>query len=246
MSHEKDISLVVVGTVILTVGVMSICAHLASTLNKQRILLWFRLFAAPYGCGGVSCPIGTIVEIKSECRSDRTVISAVRRGKQDVSISATLRRVLDFSVAADGRMCYEAGGAELRPGQMRGGGTEAVNIASWPSGLQPLSYGWLEHKGDDIAWANPNYNNNSWQPVELDDLDAAQPGRRSYRLHLVVPAGSSHLHLLIDSGQDIYELYLNGQQVAFKRSHLLNFDQLAGSIIRYGYRDCVVFAYDRK
>jgi phosphoserine phosphatase RsbU/P len=50
MSLEKDISLVVVGTVILTVGVLSICAHLASKLNKQRILLWFGLFAAPYGC----------------------------------------------------------------------------------------------------------------------------------------------------------------------------------------------------
>jgi hypothetical protein len=106
-------------------------------------------------------------------------------------------------------------------GQMQRGGNEAVTVAPWHDGLQPLDYGWLEHKGDDIAWANPNFDDNSWQPVELDDLDAAQPGWRWYRLHLALAAGSSHLHLLIDGGQGIYELYLNGQRVTDTSIHPL-------------------------
>jgi phosphoserine phosphatase RsbU/P len=47
---QRDLLLVMVATVILTVGVLSICAHFASRLKSERILLWFGLFAAPYGC----------------------------------------------------------------------------------------------------------------------------------------------------------------------------------------------------
>jgi sigma-B regulation protein RsbU (phosphoserine phosphatase) len=50
MSLERDLLLVIVGTAIFTVGVLSICAHYASTLKRERILLLFGLFAAPYGC----------------------------------------------------------------------------------------------------------------------------------------------------------------------------------------------------
>jgi phosphoserine phosphatase RsbU/P len=47
---QRDLLLVMVATVILTVGVLSICAHFASRFKSERILLWFGLFAAPYGC----------------------------------------------------------------------------------------------------------------------------------------------------------------------------------------------------
>jgi sigma-B regulation protein RsbU (phosphoserine phosphatase) len=50
MSFERDLLLVIVGTVILTVGVLSICAHFVTKVKRERILLWFGLFAAPYGC----------------------------------------------------------------------------------------------------------------------------------------------------------------------------------------------------
>ena len=50
MPLQRDLLLVMVATVILTVGVLSICAHFTSRLRNERILLWFGLFAAPYGC----------------------------------------------------------------------------------------------------------------------------------------------------------------------------------------------------
>jgi hypothetical protein len=50
MSLERDLLLVIVGTVILTVGVLSIFAHFVTKVTRERILLWFGLFAAPYGC----------------------------------------------------------------------------------------------------------------------------------------------------------------------------------------------------
>ena len=37
------------GSAVLTVGALSLCAHFASSLFRERILLWFGLFAAPYG-----------------------------------------------------------------------------------------------------------------------------------------------------------------------------------------------------
>jgi phosphoserine phosphatase RsbU/P len=50
MPLQRDLLLVMVATVIVTVGVLSICAHFASRLKSEKILLWFGLFAAPYGC----------------------------------------------------------------------------------------------------------------------------------------------------------------------------------------------------
>jgi sigma-B regulation protein RsbU (phosphoserine phosphatase) len=46
--HEKTL-LVMAGSAIFTVGLLSLCAHFASALSRERILLWFGLFAAPYG-----------------------------------------------------------------------------------------------------------------------------------------------------------------------------------------------------
>jgi hypothetical protein len=46
--HEKTL-LVMSGSAIFTVGLLSLCAHFASALSRERILLWFGLFAAPYG-----------------------------------------------------------------------------------------------------------------------------------------------------------------------------------------------------
>jgi hypothetical protein len=36
---------------IFTVGLLTLCAHFASALSRERIFLWFGLFAAPYGLG---------------------------------------------------------------------------------------------------------------------------------------------------------------------------------------------------
>jgi hypothetical protein len=37
------------GSAIFTVGLLTLCVQFASALSRERILLWFGLFAAPYG-----------------------------------------------------------------------------------------------------------------------------------------------------------------------------------------------------
>ena len=44
-----NLLLVMTGSSIFTVGVLSLCAHFSSAVLRERILLWFGLFAAPYG-----------------------------------------------------------------------------------------------------------------------------------------------------------------------------------------------------
>jgi phosphoserine phosphatase RsbU/P len=49
MSSYDDLFLVIAGSSIFTVGVLSLCAHFSSAVLREQILLWFGLFAAPYG-----------------------------------------------------------------------------------------------------------------------------------------------------------------------------------------------------
>ncbi len=49
MFPHNDLFLVMAGTAIFTIGFLSLCVHFASALSRERILLWFGLFAAPYG-----------------------------------------------------------------------------------------------------------------------------------------------------------------------------------------------------
>jgi sigma-B regulation protein RsbU (phosphoserine phosphatase) len=49
MSPVESLLLVIAGTAIFTVGVLSLGAHFTSALSREKILLWFGLFTAPYG-----------------------------------------------------------------------------------------------------------------------------------------------------------------------------------------------------
>jgi phosphoserine phosphatase RsbU/P len=49
MSSHDELLLVMTGSSIFTVGVLALCAHFSSAVLRERILLWFGLFAAPYG-----------------------------------------------------------------------------------------------------------------------------------------------------------------------------------------------------
>jgi sigma-B regulation protein RsbU (phosphoserine phosphatase) len=49
MHCEAHLLLAMAGSAILTIGILALCAHFASALSRERILLWFGLFAAPYG-----------------------------------------------------------------------------------------------------------------------------------------------------------------------------------------------------
>lgn len=49
MYCEAKLLLATAGSAILTIGILSLCAHFTSALSRERILLWFGLFASPYG-----------------------------------------------------------------------------------------------------------------------------------------------------------------------------------------------------
>jgi hypothetical protein len=87
-----------------------------------------------------------------------------------------------------------------------------VNATQWRQGTVNLTRGWLEHEGDNPAWAQPNFDDHGWKRVELDDMGEAQPGWRWFRLHVRLVEGHPHMHLLIAGGEGTYEIYINGQQ----------------------------------
>jgi phosphoserine phosphatase RsbU/P len=49
MSLQENLLLAIAGSSILTIGLLALWAHFASALSRDRILLWFGLFVAPYG-----------------------------------------------------------------------------------------------------------------------------------------------------------------------------------------------------
>ena len=90
---------------------------------------------------------------------------------------------------------------------------QTVEVTQWASGSVDLSSSqWREHEGDDLAWAQTGFDDSGWHSVELDELGAAQPGWRWYRLHVKLAANRPHEHLLIAGGEGVYELYVNGQR----------------------------------
>lgn len=79
--------------------------------------------------------------------------------------------------------------------------------------ISDIVTGWLMHSGDDPAWASPGFDDSKWETVQLDDLGAAQPGWRWYRLHLKLHENHPDLSLLIEGGEGTYALFINGTQV---------------------------------
>ena len=76
-----------------------------------------------------------------------------------------------------------------------------------------INEGWRSQPGDNLAWAQPGFDDSAWQPVELDDLGIAQPGWRWFRLHLHLHEDHPDLTLLVLGGEGTYELYVNGARV---------------------------------
>jgi phosphoserine phosphatase RsbU/P len=89
---------------------------------------------------------------------------------------------------------------------------QTVNAASWTGGSIEVVEGWRAHQGDDPGWAKSSYDDRAWQPVKLDELGASRPGWQWFRLHLRLPPGHAHAHLLIVGGGGIYTAYVNGQE----------------------------------
>jgi hypothetical protein len=88
-----------------------------------------------------------------------------------------------------------------------------VDATHWQSGTVDLNQGWRERDGDDLAWAQAQFDDREWNTVELDNQGAAQPGWRWYRLHVNLGKDHPHEHLLIAGGDGVYAAYVNGRAV---------------------------------
>jgi Stage II sporulation protein E (SpoIIE) len=93
------------------------------------------------------------------------------------------------------------------------GQTQAVDATQWRAGTVDLDHGWREHDGDDPAWAQSNFGDSGWKTVELNDMGAAQPRWRWFRLHVKLAPNHPHVHLLMAGGEGTFELYINGEAV---------------------------------
>ncbi len=89
---------------------------------------------------------------------------------------------------------------------------QPTDATRWHSGTVTLDEGWRQHEGDDLAWAQPAFDDSSWKTLDMSELGGAQPGWRWYRLHIKLEPGHHHVHLLIAGGKGTYELYVNGQK----------------------------------
>ena len=90
---------------------------------------------------------------------------------------------------------------------------QTVDATDWHTGAIELTQGWVTHAGDNPAWASPSFDDSAWHSVEIDDIGASQPGWRWFRLRIQLSPIHPHVHLFIDGGDGVYELFVNGRKV---------------------------------
>ena len=112
---------------------------------------------------------------------------------------------------------------------------------AWPNGSVDLNRGWRAQSGDDLAWAQPGFDDSAWPAVELTPANDAA-GWRWYRLHTDIPAAGSPLSFLITGGSGTYEIYLNGRRLpgpalrsdwfdTYPRSQIVQLPAVSGSAV---------------
>jgi len=121
-----------------------------------------------------------------------------------------------FSLALLVLLLCTCGSLRAQDGDTPSGPEASVTIdrphaQDWSSDIDG---GWRTHAGDDMAWANPGFDDSRWETVRLDDLGPAQEGWRWYRLRIKLHENHPDLALLIDGGEGIYSLYFNGNQIS--------------------------------
>ncbi len=85
-------------------------------------------------------------------------------------------------------------------------------VPAWPNGSIDLNDGWRMLAGDNLAWAQPGFDDSASPVVALSPAND-EAGWRWYRLHTEIPASATPLALLVTGGSGTLEVYLNGQRV---------------------------------
>ena len=86
------------------------------------------------------------------------------------------------------------------------------------SGSAAISGPWQFHTSDDMAWANPAYDDSQWEQIRGDDTWGAQthPGHTGfawYRRRIDITGAEKSLAILMPPVDDAYELYWNGKKI---------------------------------
>jgi hypothetical protein len=87
---------------------------------------------------------------------------------------------------------------------------QTIDATGWDAGTISITDGWRTHAGDNLTWAAATYDDSAWKTVEIDDIGAAQPGWRWFRLHIHLAPDHPSIYLFFAGGQGAYELYVNG------------------------------------
>jgi len=84
-------------------------------------------------------------------------------------------------------------------------------IAAWPAGSVQMNDGWRFRRGDNGAWAQPQYDDSGWRVVNLTGAKPLAPaGLRWFRIHLRLPAGRPPMGLLLRIGKNASQVFING------------------------------------
>ncbi len=84
--------------------------------------------------------------------------------------------------------------------------------APLPSGLVWLTDGWRYHSGDNIAWANPQFDDGDWERHSPEQTDTCAHGCW-YRLPIELPPhGNTPLDLLMLAQSGVFEVYVDGHR----------------------------------
>jgi phosphoserine phosphatase RsbU/P len=118
-----------------------------------------------------------------------------------------MRRAL-LLVAASFAMCAHAS-AQATPAPS----AQAVPLTQWRSGFIQISDNWVEHDGDNMAWATRDFDTSDWKAVDLDSMGRAQTGWHWFRKHVNLGPEHADAWLLLEGGNGIYEVYVNGARL---------------------------------
>jgi Stage II sporulation protein E (SpoIIE) len=90
-------------------------------------------------------------------------------------------------------------------------------------GFVEVGGNWRFHTGDDLAWAQPGYDDSGWELIRGDTTWGAQThpsyvGYAWYRKPVEVENANGPLTILMPSIDDAYELYWNGKKIGGRGS----------------------------
>jgi Stage II sporulation protein E (SpoIIE) len=101
---------------------------------------------------------------------------------------------------------------------MRGQDSITFKTQDPGKGFVEVGGNWRFHTGDDLAWAQPEHDDSSWEQLRGDKTWGAQThpsyvGFAWYRKPIEVDGSSGQLTILMPPVDDAYELYWNGKKI---------------------------------